>query len=87
MDKLAWKALQKEGPGRIVYIVKGFFTDCPNIFVVCDIHKGKMMYGFGKEEKPENKKPLSLQELKQSLKENCVKNKKFEDLEEFLVSF
>ena len=87
MDKLAWKALQKEGPGGIVYIVKGFFSECPNIFVVCDIDKGKIMYGFGKDEKPENKKPLNLQELKQSLNEKCIKNKRFEDLEKFLVSF
>ena len=87
MDKLAWKVLQKDGPGGIVHIVKGFYSSCPNIFIVLNIDKGKFKFGYGNGEKPDNDKPFTFEELKNALQDNCKNNKRFQDLENYLNSF
>ena len=69
-------------PSNKVYVVKGFYDTCPDIFIQANFDKAEIMYGFGKDGKP-----FTFQELKKSLEEKCVKNKRFEDLEKFIVSF
>jgi hypothetical protein len=76
-----------DNPSKKVYVVKGYYDTCPDIFIQVNFDKAELMYGFGKDGKPENKKPFTFQELKKSLEEKCVKNKRFEDLEKFIVSF